>query len=336
MKYRTLTTRFAAGLATTLAAVSLLSAQEAEPLPLSIGDPAPPLAIGEWVKGEPVEAFAADKVYVVEFWSTWCGPCIAGMPHLSDLQEAYANKGVRIIGVNIWDEPEKVKPFLKNEVKMHKKTGDEIMRYTIAIEEKHDPENVRNGKMALTWMKAAGQNGIPSAFIIDGKQRIAWIGHPASMDKPLEKIVAGEWDIENAAKEIAAKNAAQAEFRKYALLVRKGDFEAAYPIARKMVGGAFANEPMALNSIAWGIVDPDKTPKVQDLDLALEAATKANELTESKNAMILDTLAMTHFSKGNLKEAVKYQKLAVEHADDRIKADLQKRFTEFEEKAAQE
>ncbi|MCB1093999.1 MAG: redoxin family protein [Verrucomicrobiae bacterium] len=335
MKYRTISTHIATGLAATLAAITSLSAQEAEPQKLSIGDPAPPLVIGEWVKGKPVEAFAADQVYVVEFWATWCGPCIAGMPHLSELQEAYADKGVQIIGVNIWDEPEKVKPFLKDEVKMHKKTGDEIMRYTIAIEEKHDPENVRNGKMALTWMTAAGQNGIPSAFIIDGKQRVAWIGHPATMDKPLEKIVAGEWDIENAAKEIAAKNAAQAEFRNYTLLFRKGDFEAAYPIARKMVSGAFANEPMALNSIAWGIIDPDNPPKVQDLELALEAAMKANELTESKNAMILDTLAMAYSSNGNLQKAVEYQKLAVEHADDRIKADLQKRLTEFEKKVAE-
>ncbi|MGK0185941.1 MAG: hypothetical protein ACI9R3_001724 [Verrucomicrobiales bacterium] len=51
------------------------------------------------------------------------------MPHLSKLQEEYTDRGVRFIGVNIWDEPDKVKPFLKNEVKMHKKTGDEIMRY---------------------------------------------------------------------------------------------------------------------------------------------------------------------------------------------------------------
>ncbi|MDA0813604.1 MAG: hypothetical protein O3C21_14590, partial [Verrucomicrobia bacterium] len=93
--------------------------------------------------------------------------------------------------------------------------------------------------------------------------------------------------------------------------------------------------PMALNSIAWGIIDPDNPPKVQDLELALEAATKANELTESKNAMILDTLAMAYSKNGNFQKAVEYQKLAVEHADDRLKADLQKRLTEFEKKVAE-
>jgi hypothetical protein len=48
-------------------------------------------------------------------------------------------------------------------------------------------------------MKAAGENGIPSAFIVGKDGKIAWIGHPMEMDKPLEKIVAGEWDL-NAAK----------------------------------------------------------------------------------------------------------------------------------------
>ncbi len=53
---------------------------------LLIGDPAPQISIGKWVKGNPVESFAKDQVYVVEFWATWCGPCLANMPHLASLQ----------------------------------------------------------------------------------------------------------------------------------------------------------------------------------------------------------------------------------------------------------
>lgn len=39
---------------------------------LKPGDPAPALKIDKWVKGQPVEAFEKGKVYVVEFWATWC------------------------------------------------------------------------------------------------------------------------------------------------------------------------------------------------------------------------------------------------------------------------
>ena len=65
---------------------------------LSVGDKAPPLSIEKWVKGDEVTGFEKGKVYVVEFWATWCGPCVASMPHLSALQKEYKDR-VTIIGV---------------------------------------------------------------------------------------------------------------------------------------------------------------------------------------------------------------------------------------------
>src|SRR5262245_48165741 len=65
---------------------------------LTIGDKAPALAIEKWVKGTPVESFQNGKVYVVEFWATWCSPCVAGMPHLTELQKKFKAKGVTVIG----------------------------------------------------------------------------------------------------------------------------------------------------------------------------------------------------------------------------------------------
>src|ERR1051325_1895884 len=65
---------------------------------LTAGDKAPPLTIEKWVKGEPITGFEKGRVYVVEFWATWCGPCVASMPHLSELQKEYGDR-VTIIGV---------------------------------------------------------------------------------------------------------------------------------------------------------------------------------------------------------------------------------------------
>jgi len=98
-----------AALITVIALVSMLLprfvfAQEQEaqpPVTLNVGDPAPALTSGEFVKGEPVKEFAKGKTYVVEFWATWCGPCRASIPHLSKLQEQ--NHDITFIGQDCWE-----------------------------------------------------------------------------------------------------------------------------------------------------------------------------------------------------------------------------------------
>ena len=72
---------------------------------LGIGSKAPALNIEHWVQDgngffKPVTKFENDKVYVVEFWATWCGPCIASMPHLAELQNKYRGNGVQVISVS--------------------------------------------------------------------------------------------------------------------------------------------------------------------------------------------------------------------------------------------
>ena len=77
-----------------------LRAQEDE-ITLQIGDDAPGLQYSKWVKGTPVTSFEKDRMYVLEFWATWCGPCKAAMPHLSELAKKYEDKAT-FMGVNIW------------------------------------------------------------------------------------------------------------------------------------------------------------------------------------------------------------------------------------------
>src|SRR5262245_54681841 len=78
--------------------------------PLSVGDPAPKLEVKEFVKGDAVKSFDKGKVYVVEFWATWCGPCRTSIPHLTELQKKH--KDVTFIGVSVFERDfGKVKPF---------------------------------------------------------------------------------------------------------------------------------------------------------------------------------------------------------------------------------
>ena len=123
-----------------------------------------------YLKGDAV-TFEADKVYVVEFWATWCPPCRTSIPHLTDLQRQFKDKGVTVIGISD-EKAETVKPFVE-------KMGDK-MGYTVALD--------TEGKANDGYMTAYKQGGIPTAFVVDGKGQVAWVGHP--MDG-LERVLNG-------------------------------------------------------------------------------------------------------------------------------------------------
>jgi thiol-disulfide isomerase/thioredoxin len=130
----------------------------------SSGEPAAALAVAHWVKGEPVDV--SSGVHVVEFWATWCPPCLTSIPHLTELQEKFKDRGVNIIGVSD-EELATVESFVK-------KMGDK-MAYTVAIDA---------GATSKGYMGKYGVGGIPHAFVVkDGK--VVWHGHP--MD-PMDKL----------------------------------------------------------------------------------------------------------------------------------------------------
>src|SRR5688572_27446227 len=112
-------------LSVALAQSAQASPPAARPHALMVGDPAPALSVARWLKGMPIARFEPGRVYVVEFWATWCGPCIRGMPHLSELQARFAGK-VDVIGVDVW-EPDlsKVEPFVAAQ--------GERMAFTVAV-----------------------------------------------------------------------------------------------------------------------------------------------------------------------------------------------------------
>jgi thiol-disulfide isomerase/thioredoxin len=180
---------------TTLA--STLLAADAKPKELLVGDAAPPLAVKEFVKGEPVKEIVKGKIYVIEFWATWCGPCIKAIPHVSSLQAKH--KEVVFIGVDVLESADdEVRAFVK-------KMGDK-MNYRVAID-KPDPagEDEANGVMAQTWLAASHQQGIPASMIVDAAGKVAWIGHPMELDEPLAQVISGKWDLAAAAKEFKAE-----------------------------------------------------------------------------------------------------------------------------------
>lgn len=315
---------------------------------LKAGDKAPALSIEKWVKGKPVEGFEKGKVYVVEFWATWCGPCIQSMPHLSDLQRQYKDK-VTIIGVTTKDSRGNTLDAVE---KMVKTKGDG-MDYTVAW----DKDETTND----AFMDAAKQNGIPTSFVVDANGKLAWIGHPMFLDIVLEPVVAGKWDaakgeeviekaetamkdvyenMDSPKKAIAALNKLEKDYpalahslgdMRFTLLLQGGDYAAAYKVGNEMVEKAIKTKnTMTLNEVAWMIVDPQGKVEKRDLDLAMKAAQAASDLTDNKDGAILDTLARVYFLKGDKEKAIEIQKKAVANADGRMKKELENNLKEYQ------
>lgn len=324
----------------------------AEPMiKLAPGDKAPALKIEHWLKGAPVDQFEPGNIYVVEFWATWCGPCKVSMPHLSELQERYQDYKVTFIGISDEGLPT-VKSFL-DKPEWAAKT-----KYTVTT----DPDRSAH----KSYMEAALQRGIPTAFIVGKSGAVEWIGHPMGIDEPLEKIVKDQWDLksaratfENAMKAQAARMQLEGDLRKamsngnweesfvllekmaeadptMAAMVRGQRFEMmlvhadpdrAYAYGRELLA-KHGTDPQILNQVAWTIVDQEGV-KRRDLDFALAAAIKADELTKGENAAILDTLARIYWDKGDKPNAIATQKKAAANAPDNpmgeeIKATLRK------------
>jgi len=169
-----------------------------------LGDPAAPLDIKDWVKGTPVD-LAAGKgktIYVVEFWATWCPPCRTSIPHLTELQKKFKDKGVVFVGVSD-EKTDVVKKFVD-------KMGD-TMDYTVAVDA---------GKTSTGYMEAYGINGIPHAFIVDKDGKVVWNGHPMDqLEETLDLILAGKYDMSSARKRADAES----KLREYIQLSLSGE-----------------------------------------------------------------------------------------------------------------
>jgi len=62
------------------------------------------------------QALKGSELTVVDFWATWCQPCVRALPHLNELAEEFSSRGVNFIGVSV-DGPRnrnKVKPFVRS------------------------------------------------------------------------------------------------------------------------------------------------------------------------------------------------------------------------------
>jgi thiol-disulfide isomerase/thioredoxin len=156
--------RHALGLVATCASLSVHAAT----LEGWSGGPTPPLT-GRTLAGEPYDlAQRAGRVVIVNFWATWCAPCVAEMPSLQRLRDKL---GVEVIAVNFQENAARIQPFLERNG-----IGLPVMR-------DHD------GSLRDAWRV----NLFPSTFVIAKDGRIAFVAKgEVDWDAPaIEARIAG-------------------------------------------------------------------------------------------------------------------------------------------------
>ena len=99
---------FAAALALGLGATAAFAGGKA----IKVGDSFPDFA-GFKLEGN-LPSSLKDKVVIVDFWASWCGPCKESFPALEELHKKYAEKGLVIVAVNVDEKEDAMKDFLKS------------------------------------------------------------------------------------------------------------------------------------------------------------------------------------------------------------------------------
>ena len=128
---------------------------------LEIGEPMPDFSSvsldGNLVS---LSEFQGDEVVVIDFWATWCKPCIKGMPDLQDIHKELGEEGVEVLAVNVGERVDKVQGFMERE------------SYSFRVVMDPDKE----------IKDLYGVGGIPQLIVVDkrGRPRHIEVGYPMS------------------------------------------------------------------------------------------------------------------------------------------------------------
>ena len=84
------------------------------PVKLKVGDAAPQFVRTD-LQGKKFDLRAQrGKVVLVDFWASWCPPCIIAIPHLGQLQKKYGGRGFQVVGVSMDDAADTTKETMRN------------------------------------------------------------------------------------------------------------------------------------------------------------------------------------------------------------------------------
>lgn len=113
----------------------------------------PPLAARTLDDRELVLAQFAGRVVLVNFWATWCAPCVAEMPSLSRLRERMGPQRLEVVGVNFQENAARIEPFVRR------------LGVAFPIVRDHD------GSLRKAWQV----NVFPTTFVVGPAGDVRWV-----------------------------------------------------------------------------------------------------------------------------------------------------------------
>jgi len=321
--------------------------------PIVVGDQAPTIADVRWVRGEEIGEWSAGHVYVIDFWATWCPPCIKGLQHLQALEDRLASENVHVIAVAVWPTensrpPEEVLDRLPE------------LSYSLAID--------IDEATADALLSASRCSGLPTTMIVDRRGRLAWVGSPGDeFDDSLEAIVFGSYDIAAASRADTVRHRAEVFIGQASTAERSGNFhnaieliekaiavdpdrfsvyrgwqyeiallrledpDMAKRVAENLLESPQGDDPYPLSILATRIVtNYDQTPDDhRDLDLALYCAITAVGNNPDPGYEDLALVAEVYALRGDHKAALTIQQMAMSGVPDTERAAAERALAEY-------
>ncbi|MER2998636.1 TlpA family protein disulfide reductase [Pontibacter populi] len=143
----------------------LISGQVFAQTSAKAGEIAPEIHITDWIENVPDDKDLRGKYIVLEFWATWCGPCIAAVPHMNELQKEFNSSDLYYLSIS--DEPvEKIKRTLKR-----------VDFKSIVVTDQTGQTHKNYGD------KVEGLQAIPLTVLIDNKGFVKWVGLPTQLTR---------------------------------------------------------------------------------------------------------------------------------------------------------
>ena len=143
------------------------------------------------------------RLVVLEFWATWCGPCVRMVPHLKALNAAWREKGVVLISVSQDRDAATARRFIRAH----------------GMDWLHVHEGSQRGSLGAAF----GVRGIPHAFVISPDGEVLWSGHPGGIDKPMAGFLESHPPRPSAGEQSAARQAAAVQALVAARNALRGD-----------------------------------------------------------------------------------------------------------------
>ncbi|MBL8761092.1 MAG: hypothetical protein JNL50_07295 [Phycisphaerae bacterium] len=289
------------------------------------------------IRGEAPASLATDTPTLVEFWVSWCPNCRDRAFAVGELERLHPGKVREIVIVS----PDRFGSSEEGARELAKVATAADTMGAIAWDSKAEARS--------RWLSPARRSTVPSAFLVDPSGVIVWIGHPADAADALARVLAGEWDVDDAARDYARRFRDQAwrddASLRFDAAGKAGNWDellralddldlyqpavagsvAANAIPRMLLDqraralelaiitekAVWDENHNVLNDMAWSLLNAGD-PTEDEIAAARRMAERASERTAREDGMIEDTLALALYRDGERELAIKTQEHAIE------------------------